>query len=93
MAEQLAVLEANRARRQAIEAFDRCDFEAAASTLQSSRSLLAAMPSSDLLRKEIDLLNEKQGLLERDRNRFRKSLRMESLRSSTEVWEGDDDAS
>ncbi len=60
----------HRARRQRSRPLIRCDFEAAASTLQSSRSLLAAMPSSALLRKEIDLLNEKQGQLERDRNRF-----------------------
>jgi Ca-activated chloride channel homolog len=39
--------------------------------------------------RELQLLQDKQALLRRDRNAARKQLSQESLRSSLEVWEND----
>lgn len=91
VAEQLAVLEANRARRQAIEKLDQGDFEAAESTLMAACNLMGSMPMSALTTREMKLLQEKRALLRQDRNLSRKRLSRESKRSSTNVWEGSDE--
>ncbi|WP_411868828.1 vWA domain-containing protein [Vulcanococcus limneticus] len=91
VAEQFAVLEANRARRRAIEELDRGQVEAASSCLQGASALLAALPDSALARRELRLLKERQALLHDDSNLTRKRLSRESLRSSTTVWEARDD--
>lgn len=91
VAEQLALLRANRERRQAIEALDQGDVHGAATSLASIDLHLAALPQSDAVMRERQLLQEKQELLCQDRNLSRKRLRRESLRSSLNVWEGNDD--
>jgi Ca-activated chloride channel family protein len=91
VAEQLALLRANRERRQAIEALDQGNLHAAAASLASIDQHLAALPQSDAVVRERQLLKEKQELLQQDRNLSRKRLRRESLRSSLSVWEGGDD--
>jgi len=85
--EHLAVLEANRARRRAIELLDRGDFEAAESTLLRASMAFSAMPGSALASRELRLLEEKRALLRQDRNLSRKRMSRESLRSSNHVWE------
>ena len=92
VAEQLALLRANRERRQAIEALDQGNLHAAAASLASIDQHLAALPQSDAVVRERQLLKEKQELLQQDRNLSRKRLRRESLRSSLSVWEGGDDS-
>ena len=87
VAEQLALLRANRERRQAIEALDQGNLHAAAASLASIDQHLAALPQSDAVVRERQLLKEKQELLQQDRNLSRKRLRRESLRSSLSVWE------
>jgi len=87
VAEQLAVLEANRARRRAIEQLDLGDFEAAESTLLRASMAFSAMPGSALADRELRLLDEKRALLRQDRNLSRKRMSRESLRSSNHVWE------
>jgi Ca-activated chloride channel family protein len=91
VAEQLALLRANRERRQAIEALDQGNLHAAAASLASIDQHLAALPQSAAVVRERQLLIEKQELLQQDRNLSRKRLRRESLRSSLNVWEGGDD--
>ena len=91
VAEQLALLKANRERRRAIEQLDLGDFDAAESTLSAACSLMSSMPMSDLTTRELRLLQEKRALLRQDRNLSRKRLSRESLRSSTNVWEEDED--
>ena len=91
VAEQLALLRANRDRRQAIEALDQGDVHGAAASLASIDQHLAALPQSDAVMRERQLLQEKHELLQQDRNLSRKRLRRESLRSSLNVWEGGDD--
>lgn len=91
VAEQLALLRANRERRQAIEALDQGDVHGAAASLASIDQHLAALPQSDAVMRERQLLQEKHELLQQDRNLSRKRLRRESLRSSLNVWEGGDD--
>jgi Ca-activated chloride channel family protein len=91
VAEQFALLEANRARRLAIEQLDLGDIEAAESSLDKARALFSAMPASDLTNREIKLLAEKRALLRQDRNLSRKRLSRESLRSQTHVWEESDE--
>ncbi len=91
VAEQLALLRANRERRQAIEALDQGDVHRAAASLASIDQHLAALPQSDAVMRERQLLQEKHELLQQDRNLSRKRLRRESLRSSLNVWEGGDD--
>lgn len=91
VAEQLALLRANRERRQAIEALDQGDVHGAAVSLASIDQHLAALPQSDAVMRERQLLQEKHELLQQDRNLSRKRLRRESLRSSLNVWEGGDD--
>jgi len=91
VAEHFAVLEANRARRLAIEELDRGNIEAAQLRLSSASDIFAAMPASALINHEIKLLEEKKALLSKDRNLSRKRLSRESLRSSTIVWDGDNE--
>ncbi len=91
VAEQFALLEANRARRQAIEQLDLGDIEAAETSLDRASALFAAMPGTKLSSREMRLLAEKRALLRQDRNLSRKRLSRESMRSSTNVWEGSDE--
>jgi Ca-activated chloride channel homolog len=91
VAEQLALLQANRQRRQAIEELDRGDLHAAMGSLAAIDRRLAGLPQSAGVQRERRLLAEKQVLLQHDRNLSRKRLRRESLRSSLSVWEGSDD--
>jgi Ca-activated chloride channel family protein len=91
VAEQLALLQANRERRRAIEELDRDDFPAAMGILAAIDGRLASLPQSEAVQRERRLLAEKQALLHQDRNLSRKRLRRESLRSSLSVWEGRDD--
>jgi len=90
VAEQLAVLEANRARRRAIEQLDRGDITGAELSLNGASSLFSALPETELTIRELKLLKEKQALLRQDRNLSRKRLNRESLRSSNHVWEESD---
>jgi Ca-activated chloride channel family protein len=91
VAEQLALLKANRERRRAIEQLDLGDFDAADSTLASAAACFSAMPASDLTTRELKLLQEKRALLWQDRNLSRKRLSRESLRSKSIVWAEDED--
>lgn len=91
VAEQLALLQANRQRRLAIEELDRGDVRAAMASLEAIDQRLAALPQSTGVQRERQLLAEKRALMNRDRNLSRKRLRNESLRSSLNVWEGSDD--
>ena len=91
VAEQLALLKANRERRRAIEQLDRGDFEAADLTLACAATCFESMPESDLTTRELKLLQEKRALLRQDRNLSRKRLSRESLRSKSIVWEEDED--
>ena len=91
VAEQLALLQANRERRLAIEQLDRGDLQAAMASLAAIDGRLAALPQSESVQRERRLLAEKQALLQEDPNLSRKRLRRESLRSSLSVWESRDD--
>jgi len=91
VAEQLALLQANRERRLAIQELDRGDLLAALASLAAIDASLAALPQSEGVQRERRLLAEKQALMQQDRNLSRKRLRNESLRSSLNVWEGGDD--
>jgi Ca-activated chloride channel family protein len=88
VAEQLALLQANRDRRLAIEELDRGDLRAAMASLESIDERLAALPQSASVQRERRLLAEKRALMQQDRGLSRKRLRRESLRSSLSVWEG-----
>jgi Ca-activated chloride channel family protein len=90
VAEQLALLQANRERRRAIEQLDLGDFNAADSTLHAACDLMSSMPMSDLTSRELKLLQEKRSLLRQNRNLSRKRLSRESQRSRSIVWDGDD---
>ena len=91
VAEQLALLRANRERRRAIEQLDRGDMAGAETRLCQAAALFAAMPASKLASRELKLLEEKRALLHQDRNLSRKRLSRESLRSKSIVWEEKDD--
>ncbi len=91
VAEQLALLRANRERQRVIAALDRGDVVSARTSLGQLHSDLAAMPASPLLARELELLSDKLSLLQSDPNRSRKNLRRESQRSSLNVWEGEDE--
>jgi Ca-activated chloride channel family protein len=91
VAEQLAVLRANRERRKAIAELDRGNRAGALNHLASIDMDLAALPQSGLVVQERQLLKEKQELLLHDKNLSRKRLRRESLRSSLNVWEVSDE--
>jgi Ca-activated chloride channel family protein len=91
VAEQLALLRANRERRLAIDALDRGDLHAAMASLAAIDERLAGLPQSEAITRERQLLAEKKALMKQDRNLSRKRLRRESLRSSLSIWEGSDD--
>ena len=91
VAEQLALLKANRERRRAIEQLDRGDLAGAEARLCQAAALFSAMPGSRLASRELKLLEEKRALLRQDRNLSRKRLSRESLRSKSIVWEEKDD--
>jgi Ca-activated chloride channel family protein len=93
VAEQIALLCANRERRLAIEQLDQGDLRAAMASLGAIDQRLAGLPQSEAVARERQLLAEKQSLLQQDRNLSRKRLRRESLRSSLNVWEPSDDNS
>ena len=90
VAEQLALLQANRDRRLAIEELDRGALRAAMASLEVIDQRLAALPQSASVQRERRLLAEKRALMQQDRGLSRKRLRRESLRSSLSVWEGND---
>ncbi|MEA5392107.1 VWA domain-containing protein [Cyanobium gracile UHCC 0139] len=91
VAEQLALLKANRERKRVIAELDRGDIGSASASLGTLYSELLAMPSSPKLARELDLLSEKLALLKSDPKRGRKRLSNESHRSSLNVWQKDDD--
>jgi Ca-activated chloride channel homolog len=91
VAEQFALLQANRERRQAIEALDHGDLQGALFSLAAMDERLADLPQSVAIHRERQLLAEKRALMQQDRNLSRKRLRRESLRSSLSVWEAVDD--
>ena len=91
VAEQLALLRANRERRLAIEELDRGDLLSAMASLEAIDQRLKGLPQSDAITRERRLLAEKKELMTQDRNLSRKRLRRESLRSSLNVWESGDD--
>lgn len=90
VAEQLALLQANRERRRAIACLDRGDLEGADFSLAGAEGLFSRLGSSMLAARELKLLAEKRALLRQNRNLSRKRLSRESLRSSTNVWEEND---
>lgn len=91
VAEQLALLKANRERRRAIEQLDLGDLAGAEASLCQAAALFSEMPESELTSRELKLLREKQALLRQDRNLSRKRLSRESLRSKSIVWEEKND--
>jgi len=91
VAEQLALLKANRERRRVIADLDRGDVGSASVSLGKLFGDLSAMPATPRLARELDLLSEKLALLKSDPKRSRKNLRRESQRSSLNVWESDDE--
>ncbi len=88
--EEFTVLQANRSRRQAIEQLDDGDYQAAESRLDMVYADLSSLKPSHRLKRELQLVNEKKAMLKTNRNRARKGLRRESLRSSLDVWEADE---
>ncbi len=91
VAEQLALFKANRERRRVITELDRGDHDTATLSLRNLRDNLLKMPASSKITKELELLNEKLSLMQSDPKLSRKRLSRESLRSSTNVYEGDDE--
>ena len=92
VAEQLAVLKANRVRRRAIEQLDDGDIDGAEDTLFSATALFSEIPESDLTRRELRMLDDKRALLHQDRNLSRKRLSRESWRSRLNIWKGGDES-
>ena len=92
VAEQFALLQANRDRQRAIAALDADDLEAAEQCLMSIDEHLAAMPCSAAINTERHAIQQRRTMLHKDRNRSRKSLRREALRSSVNVWEQSTDS-
>ncbi|MFL0758827.1 MAG: VWA domain-containing protein [Prochlorococcus sp.] len=88
--EEFSVLKANRSRRQALEELDDGDYQAAESRLDMVYADLSSLKPSHRLKRELLLINEKKAMLKTNRNRTRKGLRSESLRSSLDVWEADE---
>lgn len=91
VAEQLALLRANRERRQVIADLDRGDVLSASASLGKLFGDLSAMPATPRLTRELNLLSDKLALLKSDPKRSRKNLRRESQRSSLNVWESEDE--
>ena len=86
--EELTMLQANRARRQALEELDRGDFLAAEGTLGAMYTRLSCLASSEDSIEEMSLLKAKMEMLRTNHSRARKALSGESLRSSLNVWLG-----
>ncbi|MBM5821993.1 MAG: VWA domain-containing protein [Cyanobacteria bacterium K_Offshore_surface_m2_011] len=91
VAEQLALLRANRERKRVIADLDRGDVASASASLGQLFGDLSAMPVTPMLTRELNLLSDKLAMLKSDPNRSRKNLRRESQRSSLNVWESDDE--
>ena len=91
VAEQLVLFKANRERRRVINQLDRGDHSTASLSLRNLRDSLLKMPASQKITRELDLLNEKLSLIESDPMLSRKRLSRESLRSSINVYEGEDE--
>ena len=91
VAEQLALLRANRERKRVITELDRGDVGSASVSLGKLFGDLSAMPATPRLIRELNLLSEKLALLKSDPKRSRKNLLRESQRSSLNVWESDDE--
>lgn len=90
VAEQIALLKANRERRQAIEALEQGDLQGARFSLTTMDERLADLPQSTAIQRDRQLLlAEKRALMQGDCNLSRKRLRRESLRSSLSVWDSD----
>lgn len=85
VAEQFALLQANRERRNATDALDQGDLQGALFSLTTMDEWLADLPQSGAIKRERQLLAEKRALMQQDRNLSRKRLRRESLRSSLSV--------
>jgi len=79
VSEQMALLQANRERRHAIEELDRGDVITALTYLDVMEQRLAAVTQSKSVIKERRLLAEKMALLKQDRNLSRQRLRSESF--------------
>ena len=92
VAEQFALLQANRDRQRAITALDADDLEAAEQCLLSIDASLAAMPCSAAINTERHAIQQRRSMLHNNRNRSRKNLRREVLRSSVNVWEQREDS-
>jgi Ca-activated chloride channel family protein len=91
VAEQLALLEANRERKRVIAELDRGDLGSAVACIEGLRANLMAMPTSAQLAGEVDRLNEQLTLLLRDPRRSRKHLSRDAWRSSLNVWDEQED--
>jgi Ca-activated chloride channel family protein len=91
VAEQLALLEANRERKRVIAELDRGDLGSAVACIEGLRANLMAMPTSAQLSGEMDRLNEQLTLLLRDPRRSRKHLSRDAWRSSVHVWDKQED--
>ena len=91
VAEQLELLRSNRERRRVIEELDRGDVMAAGASLRSLHARFMAMPASPSVSRERKLLSEKLELLDSDPNRSRKRLSRESMRTSANVYEENDE--
>ena len=87
VAEQFALLQANRDRQRAIDALDANDLEGAEHRLIAIDAALASLPNSEAIAAERQALDEHRALLHSNRNRGRKQLRRDALRSSVNVWD------
>ncbi|WP_115018717.1 VWA domain-containing protein [Synechococcus sp. UW140] len=87
VAEQFALLQANRDRQRAIDALDADDLQTADQCLMAIDHSLASMPTSDAIVAERVALTQRRAMLKSDRNKSRKHLRREALRSSVHVWD------
>ena len=92
VAEQFALLLANRDRQRAIAALDADDLEAAEQCLMSIEESLAPFPSSAAINTECRAIHQRRNMLHNNRNLSRKTLRREVLRSSLNVWEHNEDS-
>lgn len=90
--ERFELLLANRERRHVIEALDRGELRQARERLAAIDQRLSLLPQTEAVQRERRLLEEQKDLLVRDRNRSRKRLRCDSLRSSLSVWDGSRDS-
>ena len=92
VAEQFALLQANRDRQHAIDALDAGDLQAADQHLMAIDDCLSVVPGSAAVNAERDSIRQRRAMLHKDRNRSRKNLRREAMRSSVNVWERNSDS-